>query len=273
MSRTLAIKQWIGVLGIAVILFQGEVLYANEFDCLIEPNVVVNVGSDVEGVLKQITVDRGDIVQKGQMLAELDTTLQELALRSAQVRSENESVIQTNQARVNFGKRRLARTKELFESEISSLSELDEAETAKLLADLALIEAREAKRLAEFDLSRAWAELEMRTIQSPITGVVVERFLSPGELVSRTPIVKLAQLDPLRVEVFVPTSMLGKVQVGMVAEVEPEDPVGGRYSATVTVVDQIVDTASGTFGIRLRLPNPEYLLQAGLKCRMRFLLQ
>jgi multidrug efflux pump subunit AcrA (membrane-fusion protein) len=167
----------------------------------------------------------------------------------------------------------LARTKELFENEISSLSELDEAETAKILADLALVEAREAKRLAQLDLNRAWAEVKIRTIQSPIVGVVVERFLSPGELVARTPIVKLAQLDPLRVEAFVPVRMLGKVKVGMVAEIQPEDPVGGRYSAKVSVVDQVVDAASGTFGIRLRLPNPNSLLQAGLKCRMHFPLQ
>jgi len=270
MSLTYTVKKWVGVFGVVGTLIYGEILYADEFDCLIEPNVVVNVGSDVEGVLSQVIVDRGEIVQEGQMLAKLDTSLQELAVRSAQVRADNESVIRTNKARVNFGERRLARTKELFENEISSLSELDEAETAKILADLALVEAREAKRLAQLDLSRAWAEVKIRTIQSPIVGVVVERFLSPGELVARTPIVKLAQLDPLRVEAFVPVRMLGKVKVGMVAEIQPEDPVGGRYSAKVTVVDQVVDAASGTFGIRLSLPNPKYLLQAGLKCRMQF---
>jgi len=261
------------MLGIVAIFFQSEILYANEFDCRIEPNVVINVGSDVEGVLSQVLVEQGDFVQEGQMLAKFDTTLQELAVRIAQVRSENESVIRTNKTRVEFGERRFARTKELFENEISSLSELDEAETAKILADLALIEAREAKRLAELDLNRAWAELNLRTIQSPIKGVVIERFLSPGELVSRTPIVKLAQLDPLRVGVFVPAKMLGKVKVGMIAEIRPADPVGGRYSARVAVVDQVVDAASGTFGIRLSLPNPQYLLPAGLKCRIQFPLQ
>ncbi len=273
MNLMYSIRTWTGMLGMVAVLIPGGILHAKEYDCLIEPNAVVNVGSEVEGVLSQVNVDRGDIVQEGQMLAKLDTTLQELAVRSAKVRSDNESVIRTNKTRVEFGERRFTRTKELFENEISSLSELDEAETAKILADLALVEAREAKRLAEIDFNRAWAELEMRTIQSPIKGVVIERFLSEGELLSRTPIVKLAELDPLRVEAFLPVRMLGKVKVGMKAEIQPEDPVGGQYTAKVTVVDQVVDAASGTFGIRLRLPNPNYFLQAGLKCRMRISLQ
>ena len=56
----------------------------------------------------------------------------------------------------------------------------------------------------------------------------------------------------------------------MPAEVSPEDPIGGKYAAVVTVVDQVFDAASGTIGIRLDLPNPGYALPAGLKCKVRF---
>jgi multidrug efflux pump subunit AcrA (membrane-fusion protein) len=101
MSLTYTIKKWVGVFGVVGTLIYGETLYADEFDCLIEPNVVVNVGSDIEGVLREVIVDRGEIVHEGQMLAKLDTSLQELAVQSAQVRADNESVIRTNKARVN----------------------------------------------------------------------------------------------------------------------------------------------------------------------------
>ena len=50
----------------------------------------------------------------------------------------------------------------------------------------------------------------------------------------------------------------------------PEAPVNGAYQARVKVVDQVVDAASGTFGVRLELPNPGYRLPAGLKCKVRF---
>ena len=124
--------------------------------------------------------------------------------------------------------------------------------------------------LAKMELRRASAELERRTIRSPISGVVLDRSLHPGEFAKQDPILKLAQLDPLRVEVFAPVSLLGKITPGDVADVLPEQPVKGSYAAQVMVVDQVVDAASGTFGVRLDLPNPDYNLPAGLKCRVQF---
>ena len=46
--------------------------------------------------------------------------------------------------------------------------------------------------------------------------------------------------------------------------------IGGVHRAEVTVVDRVVDAASGTFGVRLALPTPDYALPAGLNCRVRF---
>jgi multidrug efflux pump subunit AcrA (membrane-fusion protein) len=62
----------------------------------------------------------------------------------------------------------------------------------------------------------------------------------------------------------------GQAEPGNTAEVLPESPVGGVHPAKVTVVDRVVDAASGTFGVRLEVPNPNYRLPAGLKCKARF---
>ena len=124
------------------------------------------------------------------------------------------------------------------------------------------------ERLAELELRRATAELRRRTIRSPVDGVVVERFLSPGEFAKQDPILKLAQLDPLRVEVFAPVELLGQITVGMEGRVKAEGPVDGVQMAKVTIVDRVVDAASGTFGVRLELPNPGYRVPAGLRCRV-----
>jgi len=107
-------------------------------------------------------------------------------------------------------------------------------------------------------------------IESPVSGVVVERFLNPGEYVENTPILKLAQIDPLNVEVILPVGMWGAVKPGMEAQVLPEAPVGGYYTAKVAIVDRIIHAASGTFGVRLELPNPDYRIPAGLKCQVVF---
>lgn len=126
------------------------------------------------------------------------------------------------------------------------------------------------KHLASLELQRTNAEIALRTVRSPISGVVVERFMHPGEFTKQERMFKLAQLDPLRVEVFAPVALHGKVAVGMQAHVRPEAPVNGVYTAKVTVVDRVIDAASGTFGVRLQLPNAEYKLPAGLKCTVRF---
>lgn len=106
---------------------------------------------------------------------------------------------------------------------------------------------------------------------SPIDGVVTERLLGPGEYRNeQNPILTLAQIDPLRVEVFVPTSQYGRIRIGSSAQIHPQQPIGGSYPAVVTVVDQVLDAASGTFGVRLALPNPALQLPAGIRCKVQF---
>lgn len=243
---------------------------APELDCLIEPYVVVNLSTPVSGLVETVA-ERGTLVEKGQVVATLESSLETTAVAIARFRAEAEAAIKTNQARVEFSTRQLARNKELFDKGTVTSNELDEVATQKLLADLGLLEAQENQRLARLDLQRATAVLALRTVRSPITGVVMARFLAPGELAGDTPLLRLAQLDPLRVEVFAPVALIGQIRVGLRGQVIPEAPVGGVHAARVTVVDRVVDAASGTFGVRLELPNPGNRLPAGLKCRVRFL--
>ena len=81
---------------------------------------------------------------------------------------------------------------------------------------------------------------------------------------------KIASLDPLYVEVIVPASYYGVIKKGALAEIIPEESLGGKYSARVVIVDQVMDAASGTFGVRLVLSNPGEKLPAGVKCRVLF---
>ena len=132
-----------------------------------------------------------------------------------------------------------------------------------------LDEAEVNLQLAKLELTRASELLKQRTIRSPIDGVVVARALGPGEYAfDQAHLLTVSQIDPLNVEVFVPLSQFGRIRLGTSAQVYPE--VGGEYAAIVTIVDQVFDAASGTIGIRLELPNPDYALPAGLKCQIRF---
>jgi multidrug efflux pump subunit AcrA (membrane-fusion protein) len=135
---------------------------------------------------------------------------------------------------------------------------------------LQIVQAKENKRLAELELERAIAVLNQHTVTSPISGVVVNRFKSPGEYAEDDPIIELAQLDPLNIEVLLPASKFGTIKPGMQARVTPESPLEGSYTAEVKIVDRLVDASSGTFGVRLELPNPDNKLPGGLKCTVSF---
>jgi RND family efflux transporter MFP subunit len=244
----------------------------SELDCLIQPREVVSISSPVDGIIERVTVDRGDRVREGAVLVTLESSLERAAVAVASARTEQESGMKSSQTRLEFGLRRFERTDEMYKKELVPLKELDEAETAKILAEHGVLETRENLRVAALELERAVAALELRTTKSPVTGVVLERLQHPGEFADakKGPILKVARLDPLRVEVFVPVSLVGRMRVGVRAIVIPEPPFSTPQEAVVTVVDHVADAASGTFGVRLEMPNPDHRVPAGLKCRVRF---
>lgn len=242
-----------------------------QLNCRIEPSVVVEMSSAVEGVISEVLVDKNDLVKKGDVLASLDAGLEAATVELRRVQAELTSDVQAQQLAVEFSQRSLARVKDLYEKKAASFSELDKLKTEHAIAQQQLQQALDRKRQAELEHKRAQADLQRRTLRSPIDGVVVERFKEPGEHIDFEPVLKLAQLDPLRVEVFAPASLYGKVEAGMTASVSPE--LGGiskAYNAKVILVDQVIDGPSNTFGIRLSFPNPDNRLPSGLKCRVTF---
>ena len=244
-----------------------------EYDCLIEARQSVDVRSPVEGVIDSINVRRGDVVKRGQLLATLASGPERAAVNLARSRAAMQGDIKSAEAREDLAKKKWQRAVELQKKNFVSANARDEAEAEYRLAIEQLRAARENQRLAELDLKRAEEVLAQRSIRSPVTGVVVEVMLRPGELMSsnqKDPIMKLVEIDPLNVELVLPVSQFGRIKVGQRAEVFPEQPVGGKYLARVEVADPMVDAASGTFGVRLRLPNPGYRIPAGVKCRVRF---
>lgn len=243
---------------------------AVELDGLIEPYLIVNVGSSVIGIIDTVEVDRGDFVKKGQVLARLRDKVERATMELARARAQMKSTIAARQARLDYTQRKQERMEELFKKKVIPFENMDESRTDTKLAEMQLAEEVENLGLAELEYKRSVEVVTRMTIRSPITGVVMERFLSPGEYVENQPVLKLAQIDPLNVEVFAPVEMFGTIKVGLQAKVRPEAPIGGSYNAKVVIVDRVIDAASGTFGIRLEIPNPKNMLPAGLKCRVLF---
>lgn len=246
---------------------------AQEFDCVIEPRQEVDVRASAEGVIEAVLVKRGESVKRGQTLARLASGPELAALNLSRSRATMEGELKAAQARVEITKKKWERADELHAKGFMSANAKDEAEAEYRLAQEQWRAANESRKLAELEVKRAEEVLAQRTINSPVNGVVVALLLQPGELASsnqKDPILKLMEIDPLNVELVLPVSQYGKIKVGQRAQVMPEQPVGGNHVAAVEVVDPTLDAASGTFGVRLRLPNPGYRIPAGVKCRARF---
>jgi multidrug efflux pump subunit AcrA (membrane-fusion protein) len=77
---------------------------------------------------------------------------------------------------------------------------------------------------------------------------------------------KLAQVNPLKVELIAPTEYFGLIKKGMQVEIYPEKPADRIFMATVSIVDRLIDPASGSFNVTMTLPNPDESLVGGVNC-------
>ena len=159
------------------------------------------------------------------------------------------------------------RAKDLADQQFISGQALEQARADFQVAEQRLAQAVEQRGVFAREQELAQAQLGLRTIRSPITGVVVERFLSTGERVEEKAIYRVAVVNPLRVEVVLPSTYFSAVRTGMTVTVTPDFPGATARLARVTVVDRLIDGASNTFRIRAELPNADYGLPAGLRCK------
>jgi RND family efflux transporter MFP subunit len=243
-------------------------------DCLIEPYRKVELRSPVEALIARIAVERGDRVRSGDTLVELQSDAERAALDAARYRAGMQGEIQVAGARLQYARDKSGRLETLGEQKFVSVEEREAALAELRVAEAELVRVTDDARLAAIDAERLAAVLALRTLTAPFAGVVTERLQNPGELAftgeGARPILKLAQTDPLRVEIVLPVALYGRIALGLIGEVAPESPLAGRWPATVTVVDPVLDAASGTFGVRMALPNPKGDIPAGIRCRVRF---
>ncbi len=244
-----------------------------EFDGLIKASRTINLSAPVDGLLESVRIERGDTVSKGQIVATLESTVETATWELAEARARMEAEQRSRRAQLAFLTGKLGREERLHTRGIVSDDELALSRTEHAVGQEAVLEADERKQLAVLEQKRAAAALALRTVYSPIDGVVIERVLSKGELVTRqhqSKIMVLAQIDPLTVEVIVPADIFGTVSVGEQADVVPVGFAQYRSTATVKTVDKVIDAASHSFRVSLELPNPNHRLPAGVKCSVRF---
>ena len=234
--------------------------------CLIEADEVVELGTAVTGVIGDIKVDRGDTVRSGQVVATLRDSVERAQMDVARTRVQIEADIRAAKASLVLAEDRLSRARNLNAKNFISPQALTQSEAEARVAREKLRQAQDVQKVSQRELELAEARVDERVLRSPFDGVVTDRYLAVGERMEDKALMRIAKLDPLRVEVVLPNQLYGRVAAGAEVDVTPDLPGLGTLHAKVDRVDRVIDAASNTFRARLLLPNPDYRIPAGVRC-------
>ncbi len=236
--------------------------------CLIGPEAVADIGTPVTGLVAIVAVERGDTVRTGQVLVQLENEVERNNFEAARSRAAMDADIRAAEANVSLARQRHTRATDLVGKGFASPQTLEQALAEHEVAEQKLQQALSQRTVNTHELGLVKAQLNQRTLKSPFNGVVIERFVSPGERAEDKPLLRLAMLDPLRVELVMPATRWGSVAVGDSVPIVPELPGASALLAQVSHIDKIIDAASNTFRVRLALRNPGNRLPAGARCRV-----
>ena len=241
------------------------------YECLIEPMQTVALRSTAAGSIETIHAHRGDSIRKGQVLVTLESSAEQATLNLAQYKAQMTGAMVAAQSKLDYAERKFERRREMNAQKLMSTQDKEEAESDMKSAAADLQVARENHEVARLEFEEQRALLLRRTLRSPFDGVVADQLQYEGEVVEPSdpskPILKLEKIDPLRVHVILPRSVFGQIKLGATGEIAPEAPVGKELKAVVTVLDSVVDGASGTFSAYLDLSNPQHRIPAGIRCQ------
>jgi HlyD family secretion protein len=238
----------------------------------LEPTDQVDVGSELSGIVAEVAVDDNDLVRAGQVLARLDTSKLEAQARQARAAVEAARArVQEAEATLSETRLALNRTKELYEAELMSRSNLDVAEASFGRAEAAVASARAQTAQAEATLNAIETDVTKAAIRTPIDGVVLSRNVEPGQTVAasfQAPVLfEIAQdLRRMELHVDVDEADVSRVTKGQRAEFTVDAYPNRTFPATIREVSFASKTVEGvvTYEAVLDVGNDELLLRPGM---------
>jgi multidrug efflux pump subunit AcrA (membrane-fusion protein) len=274
----------------------------------VEPFRRSRVATETEGIVEEFPFVEGETVTDGCVVARLRTRILEIerdaAMASLSEASAELARLESGYRpeEIDAARSRLAELKEL-----ATDAQLDLERTRELLPDgaatqqdydkarilLAAARSRVAEVSAEFtlmvkgfrteEIAKARAQLKQREAQlariderisqadvkAPYSGFIAESLTEVGEwLGAGDPVLELIQLDPILVHVDVPERYLRGLKLGRTAIVAFDSLPGESYRGQVTRIIPEADRSARTFPLKIRLPNSEHRLLAGMLARV-----
>lgn len=241
---------------------------AIEIESFTQPYQIIDIPASEMGVLAEMSVREGDIVEKDQVVAKMHDQILQASRAIAEARVQATSDRQAAQAEKSLAEQQLKSYRELFSSGNATQRELDRAETSFWQATTRMQAVDEEQQARQLEHKRILVQLERRLIRSTIDGVVASVSKDAGEFVSPTdPIVlQVVQLDQLKAVFSVPLTQVDRWQVGKTIGV-----LVGRRSqptvGTIQTISPVADAESGSVRVTVAMDNREGGLRSGVVCR------
>lgn len=224
----------------------------------IEAITTVKIGTQVSGILKGVYVDFNDNVKKGQLLARLDETSLMAQLEQSQAQLDQA------QAQLNYNESTYNRMKALYEKNLISQSDYDQALYNYENSKAAVVNSRS-------NVARSKVNLDYATITAPIDGVVLNRAVEEGQTVAasfNTPelFTIVNDLTQMEVQTSVDEADIGKVKRGQRVEFSVDAYPEIKFEANVSEVRLQPVTTNNvvTYDVILSAPNPDKKLMPGM---------
>lgn len=240
---------------------------ARPIDCSVRASRQIELSPTFDGIVAEVFVRPGQMVEEGEPVLRLSTGLEEAELALAEARANATGSLNAARQRRDGLQARVNRLREAYEQQAVSYGEFEAVELELRSAEAELARRREELQLAAQEAEPLRRKIALATVRSPATGVVGEGVLDPGEATQGQSLLTLYVLSPLRVEAFVPRALLPDVvstrQLVLQIDGRPVDPAAVQFD----YVSPIADLASGTVSVFLHLESAEIL--PGSSCEAR----
>lgn len=215
---------------------------------------VVQVAARAPGTVRQVMVQEGDTVTKGEILARQEDDAQRLAVDSAQAAvAQAQSAEDLTEVNIRVAQREYDRLKKLAPDNFVAQQKLDQAQDAIDTAKATLVTQQAAVQTARAQLAQAQYNEELTIIRAPMDGKIIRRYANPGAGASTLNVSDMFDLEPaiphiIRAEIV--ESSIPDVHPGQEAEIVSEN------DQTKTYVGHVVRIAA-TFGARKLLSDAQ----------------
>ena len=235
----------------------------------------VDLYSKIAGRLEELGKDVGDKVGKGEVLARIDD--REIEARLNQAKAElavAKAELKKAMADLHKAKKDKDRALRLYERGVESEYLFDQADTAykSALASHELAESNVWKMEAYLEQARIL--MDEATIESPIEGVVAQRYVDAGDMISlTTAILKIVNVDTVDVVVSVPEVKISSIKVGSPVNIKVDAYPSESFTGKVARISPWVDLHTRTSKVEVSIENPKHYLKPGMFARVTIELQ